>query len=310
MSPPAPESDPAPASDTVTALTNAVAPASNPAPPTGPIVTVTNKPAPIKDPLSVVMQPVSNAVATVATVIGSVPGTLIALPASRTPVTDAIAAVQQMLTTVYYGALVPLVQMPSDILSLIAASGAAPGVIAPTVTAGTSLRLAAGAPLLGPPPPPPPVVLSPTTDVFNLPLLTTGAPLPALGGTAAAGLTHELSLSGLAPTAPEAVSSSTALTFLEHAVRAVVVPASLSALAALALPGVGALLIVCAAGVRFGYRQAKAGLALRVAGIARFAGAGPLGVVRSGSLIALRPRGPHAVQSEVAHATGLVDQVA
>ncbi|WP_457145155.1 hypothetical protein [Mycobacterium sp. URHB0021] len=309
MSPPAPQPDPAPASDTVMALTNAVAPASNPAPPTGPIVTVTNKPAPIKDPLSVVMQPVSNAVATVATVIGSVPGTLIALPASQTPVTDAIAAVQQMLTTVYYGALVPLVAMPSDILSLIAASGATPGMIAPTVTAGTSLS-AAGAPLLGPPLPSPPAVLPPTTDVFNLPLLTTGAALPVLGGTAAAGPTHELSLSGLAPAAPEAVSSSTALTFLEHAVRAVVVPASLSALAALALPGVGALLIVCAAGVRFGYRQAKAGLALRVAGIARFAGAGPLGVVRSGSLIALRPRGPHAVQSEVPHATGLVDQVA
>ena len=154
------------------------------------------------------------------------------------------------------------------------------------------------------------MVLLPTTDVFNLPLLTTGAPLPVLGGTAAAGLTHELSLSGLAPTAPEAVSSSTALTFLEHAVRAVVVPASLSALAALALPGVGGLLIVCAAGVRFGYRQAKAGLALRVAGIARFAGSGPLGVVRSGSLIALRPRGLRAVQSEAPRATGLVDQVA
>jgi hypothetical protein len=71
-----------------------------------------------------------------------------------------------------------------------------------------------------------------------------------------------------------------------------VLPVSLAALAALALPGAGGLTILTAAGVRVGYRQAKAGFAVRTAGIAGFArpGAVPLGVVRSGSLVVVRPR--------------------
>ena len=46
-----------------------------------------------------------------------------------------------------------------------------------------------------------------------------------------------------------------------------VLPISLAALAALALPGAGGLLTLTAGGVRLGYRQAKAGFALRTAGI-------------------------------------------
>ena len=53
-----------------------------------------------------------------------------------------------------------------------------------------------------------------------------------------------------------------------------VLPISLAALAALALPGAGGLTILTTAGVRVGYRQAKAGSAVRTAGIARFAGPG------------------------------------
>ena len=70
-----------------------------------------------------------------------------------------------------------------------------------------------------------------------------------------------------------------------------VLPLSLAALARIALPGAGGLLTLTGAGVRIGYRQAKAGFVLRTAGIARFAGPGPLGVVRSGSLVVVRPRG-------------------
>jgi hypothetical protein len=88
------------------------------------------------------------------------------------------------------------------------------------------------------------------------------------------------------------------------------VPASLSALAAVALPGVGGLLIICAIGMRFGYRQAKALLAVRRAGIACFAGPGPLGVVRSGSLIALRPRASRVVRPQAARAASPVEQAA
>ena len=79
--------------------------------------------------------------------------------------------------------------------------------------------------------------------------------------------------------------------FLRHAVSDLPVGVSVAALAAVALPGVGGLVILTLAGVRIGYRQAKAGFVLRTAGIARFAGPGPLGVVRSGSLVVVRPRG-------------------
>ena len=127
---------------------------------------------------------------------------------------------------------------------------------------------------------------------------------------------HALALSGLAPV-PAGVRPATR-SFLDNVVSSVLAPVSLTALAAIAVPGLGGLLIVCAAGVRIGYRQAKAGLAVRVAGIARFAGPGPLGVVRSGSLITLyprtaradRPRAARTVRAETADATRHLEKVA
>ena len=88
-----------------------------------------------------------------------------------------------------------------------------------------------------------------------------------------------------------------------------VLPISLAALAALALPGAGGLTILTAAGVRVGYRQAKAGFAVRTAGIARFArpGAVPLGVVRSGSLVVVRPRALRVVRPRALSAGCLLD---
>jgi hypothetical protein len=117
-------------------------------------------------------------------------------------------------------------------------------------------------------------------------------------------------VSGTAPLATQVATPTGVLPVLQHAVRALLVPASLSALAALALPGVGGLLIVCAAGIRIGYRQAKAGWMLRVSGIARFAGSGPLGVVRTGSLIALRPRAVRSVRPVASRAVAFLDQAA
>ena len=108
----------------------------------------------------------------------------------------------------------------------------------------------------------------------------------------------------------EGVGPTSALSFLEHTVRAVLAPASLSALAAIALPGIGGLLIICAAGMRVGYRQAKAVLAVRSSGIARFIRQGPLGVVRSGSLVALRPRALRVVRPAASRAAHHLEQVA
>ena len=77
-------------------------------------------------------------------------------------------------------------------------------------------------------------------------------------------------------------------------------------------------MIIALAGVRVGYRQAKAGVALRTTGIAHFARPGPLGVVRSGSLVVVRPRGLRVVRPRALRvvrpgalsAGGLLDKVA
>ena len=136
------------------------------------------------------------------------------------------------------------------------------------------------------------------------------APLATVGDIATTGLPHELPVSGIASAAQNVVEQTGLRSFLEHTVSAILVPASLSALAAVALPGVGGLLIICAIGMRFGYRQAKALLAVRRAGIACFAGPGPLGVVRSGSLIALRPRASRVARPQTARAASPVEQAA
>jgi len=142
-------------------------------------------------------------------------------------------------------------------------------------------------------------------------LLAGGLAKPAtLGDAAATGLIRAVSISGFAPPAPRSVLPPAGHDFLAHAMRVVLVPASLSALAAVALPGVGGLLIVCAAGVRLGYRQAKAGLAVQATAIARFAGSGVQGVAGSGSVVALRPRTAHVVGPHARPPTRLLDQVA
>jgi hypothetical protein len=83
-------------------------------------------------------------------------------------------------------------------------------------------------------------------------------------------------------------STSEGLQAFFHSYGAFVIVASLSALVAAALPGLLAFLVPTAAGIGLGYRQARAGLAVRASGIARFAGSGPVGIVRSGSFVAIR----------------------
>ena len=96
----------------------------------------------------------------------------------------------------------------------------------------------------------------------------------------------------------------------DHGASATAAAAAHQALAAVALPGVGGLLIVCGAGVRLGYRQAKAGLAVQATAVARFAGSGVAGVARSGSLVALRPRRSRVVAPRAGPPTRLLNQVA
>jgi hypothetical protein len=253
-------------------------------------------------PLTTVVAPVTNAVVTVVGVMGTVPGFVVGLPRSETPVTDVITTVETMLTSVT-DAVLPLASVPSDLYTMLAATAV------PTATIGGGAGFG-----VGPAAPPDGPLLSSgipawlqgpqSTDLWTAP----GVSAPTLGEVVKAALGQELSISGAAPVASESVIPSGVLPALEHAVSALLVPASLSALAALALPGVAGLLIVCAAGIRLGYRQAKAGVMLRVSGIAQFAGSGPLGVVRSGALIALHPRGVRDKFRAVSPPAGFLEQ--
>jgi hypothetical protein len=242
----------------------------------------------------------------------SMPAVFMALPNSPTPVADFITSMQNILISVN-DAVAPLAQVPGDLYSLLVVAGTNVTTVHQVgSSAGVGLSAATGAGLT-PPMGLLPSAVMPIAPDGGMPLLgDVIAPAP-LGGIATAGLSADLSLSGTAPLATEGAVPAGALSFLEHTVKAVLAPASLSALAALALPGIGGLLIICAAGMRVGYRQAKAALAVRTTGIARFARQGPLGVVRSGSLVALHPRRPRTlrvVRPERPPATPLLEQAA
>ena len=280
-----------------------VGPVSPPATVVGPVSPLAAMVGPVS-PLATVVGPVANAVTTVANVALTVPGFVASLPTSPTPIADVITLVQQMLTSVT-NAVVLVIQVPSDLSSLL--FGMTP--VTAVATVGEGVGAAASAPLLATPASQRLDV--PSTFLFGgAPLPDNIAPLATVGDIATTGLPHELPVSGIASLAQNVVEQTGLRSFLEHTVSAILVPASLSALAAVALPGVGGLLIICAIGMRFGYRQAKALLAVRRAGIACFAGPGPLGVVRSGSLIALRPRASRAVRPQAARAASPVEQAA
>jgi hypothetical protein len=247
---------------------------------------------------SKVAEPIANAVVTVVMAAQSIPGLLAALPTSQTPIADVITSLQAMLTTVG-DAFVPLVtQVPSDLFALLVAPGEAP---APTGVVGRSHALGSFTTVVapGPPSPLPPQAL-PIPDRSS-PLLGGGAAPVSVADVEMAALSRDFAISGAETLAHESATPGDVKSFLDHTVEAILVPASLSALAALALPGVAGLLIALAAGMRVGYRQAKAAMAARTSGIARFAGTGPLGVVRSGAMIALRrprpSRGAHSMST-------------
>jgi hypothetical protein len=220
---------------------------------------------------------------------------------------------QNMLISVN-DAVAPLAQVPGDLYSLLVIAGTNTTTVG-TVGAGSGLGLTSATGTGSTPPTAPAAlpILPVSPFAGSTPLLGDVTAAATLGGIATAGLSAESSLSGTAPLATEVAAPTGALSFLEHTVRAVLAPASLTALAAFALPGIGGLLIICAAGMRLGYRQAKAAFTLRTTSISRFAKQGPLGVVRSGSLVSLhtrRPRRARAIRPEVARATPLLERAA
>nr|WP_090340902.1 hypothetical protein [Mycolicibacterium malmesburyense]CRL70507.1 hypothetical protein CPGR_01634 [Mycolicibacterium malmesburyense] len=255
--------------------------------------------------------PLTNAFVTINGAVATWSQSLAGLQTSSTPVSDAITSLQTLLTTVA-GAVT---RVPSDFAAMFgvpSSAGAPQSLIGGSGTLDArKVNASTGGPLAVPHPVEAPRIVVPAEGGS---LFGTMAPNPAPEKVGTTGTVAPLSVSGTVPLKP-AVAPASARSIFEHVIEAVLVPASLTALAAVALPGVGALLIVAAAGVRVGYRQAKAGLALRASGIARFAGPGPLGVVRSGSMVALRqrargPRTKRAVCPEAERAARGLDRVA
>ena len=224
------------------------------------------------------------------------------------PVSDVIALVQDMLSSVAE-AVVLLAQLPSDLFSfLLGIAGVPPvvggvgGIHGPgrSAAAGASVasRLPLGLPLAG-------ISGPPRAGVSGLPVTGEATGVATLDVIA---LGRASAVSGMAPVAPDAASPIGAGSSFRHVFGELLLPVSLWALAAGALPGAGGFVIITRAGVRVGYRQAKAGFALRTTGIAHFARPGPLGIVRPTALPppdALRVVRPGALSAE-----HLLDKVA
>ena len=237
--------------------------------------------------------PVANAVASLANSIAAVPGVVVGLPNSATPVSDVLASLENVLTSAG-DAGTSLTMLPSDLAGLL---GVGTGVATPSIGAATGL----------------PRQLRTATPDPATPVWSAAPDLPALlgataGPAAAAGapvIPMDIATSGpvSSPAAetppantPEPSGKSDTLSKVEHAIGAFVATVSLTALAAWALPGILGLLTTCAAGIRVGYRQAKAASMLPHTAISRFVGSGPVGVVRSSSQVEMRSRAPRVAR--------------
>ena len=209
------------------------------------------------------------------------------------------------------GAVVLLTQLPSDLFSfLVGIAGVQPvmggvgGTDGPgrSAAAGASVasRLPLGLPLAG-------ISGPPLAGVSGLPVTGEATGVATLDVIA---LGRASAVSGMAPLAPDAAFPIGAGSSFRHVFGEVLLPVSLWALAAGALPGAGGLVILFATGTRLGYRQAKAGFALCTTGIAHFARPGPLGIVRPMSLRVVRPRALRVVQPGALSAEHLLDKVA
>ena len=136
-----------------------------------------------------------------------------------------------------------------------------------------------------------------------------GVAHPNPGGVGASGTAEQHSV-GLKATLAGGLVPDKVRSVIQHTVDAFLAPLSLVILAALASPGVAGLLLLSAAGMFVGYRQARAASMLRAVGIARFVKSGPLGVVRSGGLVAVRPRMSNAGEEQARRTKRHLESVA
>jgi hypothetical protein len=288
---PAPEATPASEVTPPSETNVVVAPPTAPPMPLGATV---HRPDPMVM-LSKLMNPMTNAVTTVAGTIFLAPGVLLALPTSATPVADVLTYFQTVLASVSSAGAF-LAQVPGDLITYL---GTSTTIQAPTVGAATGLprlRAITGAPETAPgwsavPLLPsvflPGVEVAPAIDKLPVPLAPLDVTTTGTGGGQSSPVSALMNPRG------------DVLSMVEHVIGAIVATVSLTALAAMALPGLLGLLTTCAAGIRVGYRQAKAGSALPDTKISRFIGSGPIGVVRSNSQVQLRSRPSHTARPAV-----------
>jgi hypothetical protein len=223
------------------------------------------------------------AATTVQHLVEPVTNDVASIPALTVPITDFVTASQDVLTSAT-AAVAPLTEIPSRLLSLFAfgLTGTQPG------SAGVDTGGPSAASPLG--------VIRFLNGTPGVASTDTTTAFPTLPETVAStvGLSAALSRASAMgiPVAPHDAGSGGLQAFLHSCgglVGIMVAATFLSALAVAAWPGVAGLLVSTAAGVRIGHRQARARMALRTSGIARFAVDGPVGIVRSASLVALRP---------------------
>ena len=204
------------------------------APVTNVVGSVPDLVAPVPDLVAAVpnvVAPVPNLVASIPNLVAPVSDVIAPVTNVVAPVSDVIAPVQDMLTSVA-GAVVPLTQLRSDLSSfLLGIAGVEPVENGLGGIDGAGLSATAGASIFG--------AMSEAGRASSLP--------------------------GMAPPAPNGAIPMGVRSFLRHAPHDLPVAVSLAALAAVALPAVGGLVILTLAGVQVGYRQAKADFALRTA---------------------------------------------
>jgi hypothetical protein len=269
--------------------------------------------APAGDPPAeqpAVVQPVTNAVAPVDTPASSPPAAPPVVPAAQA--NDVIKALAYFFIALTPDG-VPYLKIPNDLLSLLGFAPTGGGAPTSSAAGGIGGSLFAGGGLA-------PTQLARVVRADWPGMLIAPGDSAALssaavvvhatpGGVGASGAAeeHPVGLKAVltAGIVPEQVRS-----VIQHTVDAVLAPLSLLALAALASPGVAGLLLLSAAGMFVGYRQARAASMLRATGIARFTKAGPLGIVRSGALVAVHARPPRDARRQPSRTRDLVESVA
>lgn len=273
------------------------------------LVTESTSPTlPVYQPLATMVANVQTAVISLGSAAAAIPPALWALTYSQTPFSDAVALLESVLHSVTQSATA-FAQLPSNLVALLGVpTVGADAILAGIANPSSDHRLV---PVMDARPA---AVIPALAPLF----LQQTAPVQQVGGVAgqpafAPGTPNALAAlaapTQVAPTSIPALAGHYDSLF-DRAFGAMLVPLSLWALATGALPGLVGLLVIFGAGARVGYRQAKAGFALRVAGIARFAGSGPLGVVRSGTFIAIPQRGLRSAGTGIARLSLLGDQAA